>query len=52
MIMTAVLIVASIAIAYWSAPKGSDIKTIEHFPIQIEEETKRKHLPKKNREIG
>ena len=38
MIMTAVLIVASIAIAYWSAPKGSDIKTIEHFPIQIEEE--------------
>lgn len=38
MIMTAVLIIASIAIAYWSAPKGSHIKTIEDFPIQIEEE--------------
>src|SRR5690606_35556718 len=37
MIMTAVLIIASIAIAYWSAPKGSHIKTIEHFPVQIEE---------------
>ncbi|HAB43647.1 MULTISPECIES: short-chain fatty acid transporter [Acinetobacter] len=38
MIMTAVLIIASIAIAYWSAPKGNHIKTIDHFPIQIEEE--------------
>jgi short subunit fatty acids transporter len=29
MIMTAVLIIASIAIAFWSAPKGQDIKTID-----------------------
>lgn len=40
MIMTAVLIIASIAIAFWSAPKGQDIKTIDQFPIQFEEETK------------
>ena len=39
MIMTAVLIIASIAIAFWSAPKGQDIKTIDQFPIQFEEET-------------
>ena len=40
MIMTAVLIIASIAIAFWSAPKGQDIKTIDQFPIQFEEEAK------------
>ena len=40
MIMTAVLIIASIAIAFWSAPKGKDIKTIDQFPIQFEEEAK------------
>lgn len=38
MIMTAVLIVASIAIAFWSAPKGQHIKTIAHFDIQLDEE--------------
>ena len=38
MIMTGVLIIASIAIAFWSAPKGNSIKTIEHFPIHLEEE--------------
>ncbi|WP_407410992.1 short-chain fatty acid transporter [Acinetobacter sp.] len=38
MIMTAVLIVASIAIAFWSAPKGQHIKTIEQFDIQLDEE--------------
>jgi short-chain fatty acids transporter len=38
--MTAVLIIASIAIAFWSAPKGQDIKTIDQFPIQLEEDAK------------
>ena len=38
--MTVVLIIASIAIAFWSAPKGQDIKTIYQFPIQFEEENK------------
>lgn len=38
MIMTAVLIVASIAICYWSAPKGNSIKTMEQFDIQLDQE--------------
>lgn len=38
MIMTAVLIIASIAICYWSAPKGNGIKTIDQFDIQLDEE--------------
>ncbi|AMW78754.1 Short chain fatty acid transporter [Acinetobacter sp. TGL-Y2] len=38
MIMTAVLIVASIAICYWSAPKGNSIKTIDQFDIQLDPE--------------
>jgi short-chain fatty acids transporter len=38
LIMTAVLIIVSIAIAFWSAPKGDSIKTIDHFPIQFEDE--------------
>ncbi|QIO09095.1 short-chain fatty acid transporter [Acinetobacter lanii] len=38
MIMTAVLIVASIAICYWSAPKGNHIKTIDQFDVQLDEE--------------
>lgn len=38
MIMTAVLIVVSIGIAYWSAPKGKDIKTIDAFDIQLDNE--------------
>ena len=37
MIMTAVLIVASIVIAFWSAPKGKDIKTIDDFELNFEE---------------
>lgn len=38
MIMTAVLIVASIAICYWSAPKGHHIKTIDQFDVQLDED--------------
>ena len=38
MIMTAVLIVASIAIAFWSAPKGNSIKTIDDFNVQLDED--------------
>lgn len=38
MIMTAVLIVASIAICYWSAPKGNHIKTIDQFDVQLDED--------------
>ncbi|OAL79220.1 Short chain fatty acid transporter [Acinetobacter sp. SFB] len=40
MIMTGVLIVVSIAIAFWSAPKGNSIKTLDDFPIQFEDEKK------------
>ncbi|MFW1817322.1 short-chain fatty acid transporter [Acinetobacter guillouiae] len=38
MIMTAVLIIVSIAIAFWSAPKGNSIKTIDEFDIHFEDE--------------
>ncbi|OTG67766.1 Short chain fatty acid transporter [Acinetobacter sp. ANC 4470] len=38
MIMTGVLIIASIAIAFWSAPKGNGIKTIDDFNIRFESE--------------
>ncbi len=38
MIMTAVLIVVSLAICYWSAPKGNSIKTMDQFDIQLDEE--------------
>lgn len=44
MIMTAVLIVASIAICYWSAPKGNSIKTIDQFDIQLDPEKKVKDV--------
>ncbi|MFW1829047.1 short-chain fatty acid transporter [Acinetobacter sp. ULE_I001] len=37
MIMTAVLIIVSIAIAFWSAPKGNSIKTIDEFDIHFED---------------
>lgn len=49
MIMTAVLIVASIAICYWSAPKGNSIKTIDQFDIQLdpEKEVKDVTVPKR-----
>ncbi|USP38792.1 TIGR00366 family protein [Acinetobacter sp. XS-4] len=36
--MTIILVIVSIAIAYWSAPKGNNVKTIESFDIQFEEE--------------
>lgn len=38
LIMTAVLILASIAIAFWSAPKGQYVKTIDQFDIQLDQE--------------
>ena len=38
MIMTAILIIVSIAIAFWSAPKGNNIKTIDEFDIHFEDE--------------
>ncbi len=38
MIMTTVLIVASIAICYWSAPKGNSIKTMDQFDIELDED--------------
>lgn len=40
MIMTSVLIVASIVIAFWSAPKGKDIKTIDDFELNFAEDHK------------
>ncbi|OTG67643.1 short-chain fatty acid transporter [Acinetobacter silvestris] len=40
MIMTAVLIVVSITIAFLSAPKGNSIKTIDDFALHFEEEKK------------
>ncbi|NNP71750.1 Short chain fatty acid transporter [Acinetobacter defluvii] len=36
LIMTAVLIIASIAIAYFSAPKGQNVKTIDQFNIELD----------------
>ncbi|MGR2825000.1 short-chain fatty acid transporter [Acinetobacter sp. 1124_18A] len=36
--MTIILVIVSIAIAYFSAPKGNNVKTIESFDIQFEEE--------------
>ncbi len=30
--------IVSIAIAYWSAPKGNSVKTIDSFDVQFEEE--------------
>ena len=49
MIMTAVLIVASIAICFWSAPKGNSIKTIDDFNVQLDEEktVEEKNAPKR-----
>lgn len=49
MIMTAVLIIVSIAIAFWSAPKGNGIKTIDQFDIQWDEdkEQKAENTPKR-----
>jgi short-chain fatty acids transporter len=38
LIMTAVLIIVSIVIAFWSAPKANNIKTIDDFDIHFENE--------------
>lgn len=38
--MTIILVIVSIAIAYWSAPKGNSVKTIDSFDVQFEEEKK------------
>lgn len=38
MMMTAVLIIVSIAIAFWSAPKANSIKTVDDFDIHFEDE--------------
>ncbi|MFT4020811.1 MAG: TIGR00366 family protein [Acinetobacter sp.] len=38
-VVVVVLIVISVAIAYWSAPKGNNVKTIDHFNIASELET-------------
>ena len=49
MIMTAVLIVASIAICYWSAPKGNSIKTMDQFDIELDEDKPITNKKKKKR---
>ncbi|WP_151747899.1 short-chain fatty acid transporter [Acinetobacter lactucae] len=36
--MTIILVIVSIAIAYWSAPKGNNVKTIDSFDVQFEED--------------
>lgn len=38
MLMALILIIISIAIAFWSAPKGSSIKTLDDFDIKLDEE--------------
>lgn len=45
--MTIILVIVSLAIAYWSAPKGNNVKTIDSFNIQFEEE--KAHEEKSNR---
>ena len=37
-VIVLVLIVLSVGIAYWSAPKGKNVKTLDDFAIQFEEE--------------
>lgn len=39
MLMAGILIVLSVAIAFWSAPKNDDIKTVEDFDITFDKET-------------
>ncbi|ADI90911.1 short-chain fatty acid transporter [Acinetobacter oleivorans] len=36
--MTIILVIVSIAIAYFSAPKGNNVKTIDSFDVQFEED--------------
>lgn len=45
--MTIILVIVSIAIAYWSAPKGNNVKTIDSFDVQFEED--KHHDEKSNR---
>ncbi|MBJ9957286.1 short-chain fatty acid transporter [Acinetobacter courvalinii] len=40
MLMTLILVIVSIAIAYWSAPKGDNVKTMQDFELDFEEEEK------------
>ncbi|WP_312049972.1 short-chain fatty acid transporter [Acinetobacter courvalinii] len=40
MLMTLILVIVSIAIAYWSAPKGDNVKTMQDFELDFEEEDK------------
>ena len=47
MIMTGVLIIVSIAIAFWSAPKGNSIKTMDDFSIGFEDEKKQSPVQKR-----
>ena len=41
MLMAGILIVLSIAIAYWSAPKGQSVKTVDDFGINLITEEKK-----------
>lgn len=45
--MTIILVIVSIAIAYFSAPKGNSVKTIDSFDVQFEED--KQHEEKSNR---
>ena len=47
MIMTGVLIIVSIAIAFWSASKGNNIKTMDDFSIGFGDEKKQSPVQKR-----
>ncbi len=40
LLMTLILVIVSIAIAYWSAPKGDNVKTMQDFELSFDEEEK------------
>ncbi|MCH7350601.1 MULTISPECIES: TIGR00366 family protein [unclassified Acinetobacter] len=40
MLMTLILVIVSIAIAYWSTPKGDNVKTMQVFELNFDEEEK------------
>lgn len=40
LVMTLILVIVSIAIAYWSAPKGDNVKTMQDFELSFDEEEK------------
>lgn len=40
MLMTLILVIVSIAIVYWSAPKGNNVKTMQDFELDFDEEEK------------